>query len=384
MRVVVAEQPARRAGAGPRGFYERANQHRAAYDRSEQWRRVLLRGITALPAPSIAVRRADRRSAFQTSEPESIARPARGVWSATVLLSVAAASLLLLGAVDLLRSHFLWPVLREAPGQMVGPVLIAVVAIMFLAERFWAVEQRPVRSRSHAVDALYMLIYALSAPTVILLNTGFVDAVDRYARFLVLQKLPLFSQVVVTGLTLVGIDAMNWVAHVGNHRFRSLWRFHALHHSQEQLSVFTTFRTHPFTHVSYLPALVPVVMLEASGTMPSFALVVYGCLVAISHSNVTWTYGRFGRLVVSPAYHRLHHAKTEPDGVGTVNFGFVLALWDRMAGTAAVPTVYGPVATGLAGRPVPVEQDRGSWGACLAVVKAQLAQPFRPRSGLED
>ena len=65
---------------------------------------------------------------------------------------------------------------------------------------------------------------------------------------------------------LVGIDLMNWTAHVANHRSATLWRFHALHHSQEDMSVFTTFRTHPLSHASYVIALLPALVLEASGT----------------------------------------------------------------------------------------------------------------------
>ena len=73
---------------------------------------------------------------------------------------------------------------------------------------------------------------------------------------------------VVVGAILVGIDAMNWLAHVVNHRSAALWRLHALHHSQEDMNVFTTFRTHPLMHVSYLPALLPALVLGAGGTVP--------------------------------------------------------------------------------------------------------------------
>ena len=90
---------------------------------------------------------------------------------------------------------------------------------------------------------------------------------------------------------LVGIDAMNWCAHVANHRFTTLWRLHALHHSQEDMSVFTTFRTHPLIHATYLPALLPVLVLGASGTIPGAADYAYGCVVALPHANLTWRLG---------------------------------------------------------------------------------------------
>ena len=58
-------------------------------------------------------------------------------------------------------------------------------------------------------------------------------------------------------LIFVAMDACNWFAHLANHRVRMLWRFHELHHSQEDMSVLTVFRTHPLIHVSYLVALIP-------------------------------------------------------------------------------------------------------------------------------
>ena len=168
-----------------------------------------------------------------------------------------------------------------------------------------------------------------------------------------LRRLPLVPQVVVVALILVGIDAMNWAAHVANHRSAALWRFHALHHSQEDMSVFTTFRTHPLSHVSYLVALLPALVLEASGTVPAAGLIVYACLVTLPHANLRWSFGPLGRVLVSPAYHRLHHASSPVEGRRAVNFGFVLVCWDRLAGCAVYPFGRQPVATGVAGRPVP-------------------------------
>jgi sterol desaturase/sphingolipid hydroxylase (fatty acid hydroxylase superfamily) len=125
-------------------------------------------------------------------------------------------------------------------------------------------------------------------------------------------------------------------------------------------------------HATYLPALLPALFLGASGTVPAVALIVYGCLVTLPHTNLRWSFGPIGRVLVSPAFHRLHH-ESEPQGGKTVNFGFVLTVWDRLAHTARFPVAGVVVTTGLAGRPVPVEQEVGVPIALLG----QLAQPFR-------
>jgi sterol desaturase/sphingolipid hydroxylase (fatty acid hydroxylase superfamily) len=271
----------------------------------------------------------------------------------------------------------------SARARAVGPVLIVFIAVILLAEQFWPAVPRPLLSRAHLVDAGYLALFAVVVmPLLTLVESGFATEISRHAHFLMLGRLPLGSQVVGAGLILIGIDAMNWGAHVANHRSLTLWRIHALHHSQEDLSVLTTFRTHPLIHASYLPSLFPALILGASGTVPGVALIIYGCLITLPHANLRWKFGPLGRVVVSPAYHRLHHAAVPLDKRGTVNYAFVLVCWDQMIHRAAFPTNAAPVATGLAGRPVPVEQV-GSARATPRVMVAQLAQPFTRHSATD-
>jgi sterol desaturase/sphingolipid hydroxylase (fatty acid hydroxylase superfamily) len=80
-------------------------------------------------------------------------------------------------------------------------------------------------------------------------------------------------------------------------------------------------------------------------------------------------------VVVSPAYHRLHHAADIQD----TNLGVVLTIWDVLAGRARFPARAHRVGrTGLAGRPVPVEQD-GPAAPPLRLMASQLIEPFQAR-----
>jgi hypothetical protein len=93
----------------------------------------------------------------------------------------------------------------------------------------------------------------------------------------------------------------------------------------------------------------------------------YVCVGTLQHANLRWTFGPLGRVLVSPAYHRLHHATDIQD----VNLGVVLTIWDVLAGRARFPSRASRVGrTGLDGRPVPVEQD--------GPARAAPAAPGRP------
>jgi sterol desaturase/sphingolipid hydroxylase (fatty acid hydroxylase superfamily) len=289
----------------------------------------------------------------------------------------------------LLSARDLSAVMSSARGQMVGPALFVVVAVIILAARRWPAVRRPMLSSAHLVDAGYLALFAVAVvPVLTLVQTGFGVEVSRHARFLLLGRLPLAPRMVIVAATLVGIDAMNWALHVANHRAAALWRLHALHHSQEDMSVLTTFRTHPLIHASYLPAALPALTLAASGTLPGTALIVYGCLVTLPHANLRWSFGPLGRIFVSPAYHRLHHSTVPLIPSGAVNMGFVLVCWDRLARRAVFPSGGDPIATGIAGRPVPVEQSAGGPGRAgvvglAGVILAQLTQPFRLRAATD-
>ena len=166
----------------------------------------------------------------------------------------------------------------------------------------------------------------------------------------------------------------NWLAHYADHRLGPLWRFHALHHSQEELSVLTSFRAHPLMHTTgFLLATIPVVALMPARPVAPVLITIYVCIGTLQHANLRWTFGPAGRVLVSPAYHRLHHA---PD-TQRVNLGVVLTIWDILAGCARFPSrTDAPGRTGLDGRPVPVEQD-GPAGPVLPLLGEQLIEPFR-------
>ena len=193
----------------------------------------------------------------------------------------------------------------------------------------------------------------------------------RAAPWLVLPRIPFLPTWALVLVEIAVLDAFNWLAHFGLHRFTALWRLHAVHHSQEELSILTSFRTHPLVHTGYLLTALPAFFFLRNATLPVVAIAVYACLGALPHANVRWTYGRAGRVLISPAYHRLHHAA---EGRIDINLGIVLTVWDVATGRAVFPNPGAVVpATGLGGRPVPVEQGPAGH---LRTLWAQWADVF--------
>lgn len=151
-----------------------------------------------------------------------------------------------------------------------------------------------------------------------------------------------------------------WMHRLFHHR--RLWRFHAIHHSSEDLDWLSAVRLHPVNDVlnRTVPAVVMVLLgfspVALAGALPFFAL--YAILL---HANVTWDFGPLRSVIASPAFHRWHHTG-EAEGRDK-NFAGLLPVWDILFGTYWMPRRT-PVAFG-------VDDD------VPATLWGQLLWPFR-------
>jgi sterol desaturase/sphingolipid hydroxylase (fatty acid hydroxylase superfamily) len=258
----------------------------------------------------------------------------------------------------------------------IGPVTLGIIGVFLIVERLRPAQRRPIFARGYRQDLLYTVLNAtVVAPLVVALSLSFSEVARRSLPWIILPKFGTVPRWGAIAAILVAMDGLNWLVHLANHRVRVLWRFHELHHSQEDMSVLTVFRTHPLIHVSYLVALVPGIVLLANGELPTTLLVVYAAIVAFAHSNTNLGFGPFERIFVSPNFHRIHH---QLEGPQDVNLGFALTIWDQFSRRALFPTPETiRTDTGLPGRPLAVEQA-GERPRHVSVLFAQLIGPFRP------
>jgi sterol desaturase/sphingolipid hydroxylase (fatty acid hydroxylase superfamily) len=252
---------------------------------------------------------------------------------------------------------------------------LAVLGFFLVVERVRPAQRRPLIARGHRQDLLFTVLnVTLVVPLVAALSISFSEMARATLPWIVLPGTAIPRSVTIA-LIFVAMDACNWIVHLANHRVHALWRFHELHHSQEDMSVLTVFRTHPLIHVSYLVALLPAIVLLANGAMPTGLLVLYAAIVAFAHSNTNLGFGPLDRIFVSPNFHRIHHRLVGPQDV---NLGFALSIWDQLFHRAVFPTESTIRAdTGLPGRPLIVEQE-GPRPRHFSVFAAQLVAPFRP------
>jgi sterol desaturase/sphingolipid hydroxylase (fatty acid hydroxylase superfamily) len=300
-------------------------------------------------------------------------RMGQRVSPASMVLAGVTVFLLWVAVAELLGQGSLGSVLSAGWAELAAPLLVGLVVVTGICERIWPAEPRPVLARGHLQDACYLALHAVVViPLMTLLSVGSAALISGHAPWIELRAAQNWPGWLLVPLTIAAMDAANWLAHYADHRFTALWRFHALHHSQEELSVLTSFRAHPLMHTTgFLLASVPVVVLMPARPIDPILITAYVCVGTLQHANLLWSFGPLGRVLVSPAYHRLHHATDIQD----VNLGVVLTVWDVLSGRARFPAGRVVARTGLDGRPVPVEQDEPA--GPLRLMAGQLVEPFQ-------
>ena len=315
---------------------------------------------------------------LQVRQPPATAeeRPARPrLCLSSVAVAGVTAIIAWAGIADLAGQGRLEIVLRAGWAELAAPALVALVAAAGICERLWPAEPRPALARGHVQDACYLILHALVViPLMTLLSVGAATLLAGHASWIELRPAQHWPGWLLVPLTVVAMDGANWLAHYADHRLGFLWRFHAVHHSQEELSVLTSFRAHPLMHTTgFVLATVPVVVLMPQRPIAPVLITIYVCVGTLQHANLRWAFGPAGRVIVSPAYHRLHHAREDQ----SINLGVVLTVWDVLASRARFPAAGAAVCrTGLDGRPVPVEQD-GAARLSPLLLAEQLAEPFQ-------
>lgn len=142
----------------------------------------------------------------------------------------------------------------------------------------------------------------------------------------------------VSGAIIIGVlalDFSSWLVHLVMHKVPLLWRFHLIHHSDNNVDVTTGLRHHPGD--SLLRGIFFLLLIFISGA-PMYSVMIYQTLVvlatAFTHANISLPKGvdkALSYVLVSPNMHKVHHHWVQP--YTDSNYGAVFSIWDRLFST---------------------------------------------------
>ena len=255
--------------------------------------------------------------------------------------------------------------------------LVLVAAVFVPLERLFSAKSQRVRRAGLATDiGWYFLSNLVPKLLLVLPISALAWAAHRAVPspyYAAVAGLPLWLR--LSGAMVVGETGYYW-AHRWMHEVPWLWRFHAIHHSAEEMDFLVNTRTHPVDSVfGRLCGLAPMYLLGLAQPMGNrmdmvpvlFALIggLWGFFV---HANVRWRFGWLENVIATPAFHHWHH-NNDAVALRGKNYASMLPWLDRCFGSlhlpAALPERYGideAMAPDLAGQLLQPFGREKSWG----------------------
>jgi len=245
---------------------------------------------------------------------------------------------------------------------------VRLLALIVSCAALWSVESlaplylqanRFRRSRPNIALAVILIVtnLALSFAT-----AGVVAFVAQHdLGILLLVKMPIW---LATLSGIAALDLFTYVAHVLLHKSGLGWRFHRIHHSDNQVNVTTAFRQHPGETLWRILWQILAIVLFG---IPLWMLAIYLCISTLNaqleHANIRVfePVDRVLRLLfVTPNMHKIHHSRRQFQT--DTNYSNIFSVWDRMFGTYTARVDFDQLSYGLDGFD---REDRQSLTALL-------------------
>ena len=234
-----------------------------------------------------------------------------------------------------------------------GCIQIFLIAVILRAwERFSPAETQERFAKSSKADIFYTLFHRLGIfhGLIFIALSGFFFQIDsvlhdfRFARLNVESWWPSVTSIPLVSFCIyfILLDFVEYVYHRASHVFNWWWQLHALHHSQTVMTAWSDDRNHIVDDIMHAFVFSFFALLFGVSPAQFIVLVILSQLIqSWQHANLKIHLGPFKYLLISPMYHRLHHAvgygheaKGKPGVLGGCNFGVLFPWWDMMLNTA--------------------------------------------------
>ena len=213
---------------------------------------------------------------------------------------------------------------------VVDPNYWAFLVVLAALQWFWP-GRKEQRGPSLAIveDATWFVFSTLLGVTIVvwitnLFDTTFSNTTGGWNGFNLVPYLGVWG---VAVFAFVLGDFFVYVTHWLHHHTKTLWYFHAVHHSQENLNPLSDNRQHIVeTIVVFAVTYVPGVALglnSADALKLGFANLYFSAWL---HTNLRTNLGPLRHVLASPQFHRVHHS-LDPEHFNT-NYATVFPIWD--------------------------------------------------------
>ena len=214
--------------------------------------------------------------------------------------------------------------------------LFGWLSIGFLFEQIIPFSEKTYNKTKHNLVNLSfllmtMVINLLFSLVAIKLVYPFIES--HQVGILYLFELPLWAELIIA-LLILDFSAQFFV-HFLLHKFKFVWRFHMIHHSDTMLVATSGTRHHPLDYCTReLFSLLAILLTGAPFAFYMVYRIITIPCTYFTHSNINlplWLDKALSYIIVTPNLHRFHHHYQLP--YTDSNYGNILSIWDRLFGT---------------------------------------------------
>ena len=238
--------------------------------------------------------------------------------------------------------------------------IVLIMVVLRTWERFNPAEVQEQFSASSKADVFYTLFHRLGIfhGLIFIALSGFFFEIDsvlhdfRFDRFNVENWWPGVTTIPVVSFLfyLVLLDFVDYLYHRASHTFNWWWQLHALHHSQTVMTAWSDNRNHFLDDIMRASFMAFFALLFGVSPGQFIALVALSQFIqSWQHANIKVHLGPARYFLISPMYHRMHHAVGygheaigKPGVLGGCNFGILFPWWDMAFRTAIFPQAVYP------------------------------------------
>lgn len=223
--------------------------------------------------------------------------------------------------------------------------LVFLLIVFLPLEKVFSVREQSVFRKGFFIDLSYYYVNSLLTHRLLILPMSLL-------AWLVHHFYPINFHTWVGSLSLpirfsaaliVGEIGFYW-GHRMMHEIPFLWRFHAIHHSAEQLDWLVNTRAHPIDMVLIrLSGFIPMYLLGLAQPLgnqldliPMLVTLISNTWGFFIHSNIRWRLFGLEYCIATPAFHHWHHSN---DGAAFINknYAALLPAVDKLFGSFYLP-----------------------------------------------
>ena len=226
--------------------------------------------------------------------------------------------------------HFLWVMRHEY--WSFAPLLVIFSA--FVLEKLMPAKPRTRIISISVIQDFFWFVVDVAAHSTVIFTFGILIKwfYDHYLSFFTLHIADQWPQSQRILFAFLLFDFTQWANHYLRHKVRPFWFFHAVHHSQTEMNLFTSERIHPLEYVIRKPTtFIPLYIFQVH----PFGIVSLTFFIhwytRFYHANIRSNFGFLKHFMVTPQFHRIHHSREAQHQ--DKNLGAFLTIWDRMFGT---------------------------------------------------